>query len=70
MLAHGNKCLSTGGSVLILASQLRSLLTLFTVADQTMRQVDINIRWALIYNIAAISLAVGIGHPWGISITP
>ncbi|KAL8688795.1 MAG: hypothetical protein Q9224_004795, partial [Gallowayella concinna] len=30
MMAHGNKCLSSGGSVLILASKLHSLLTLFT----------------------------------------
>ncbi|KAL8678762.1 MAG: hypothetical protein Q9186_004913 [Xanthomendoza sp. 1 TL-2023] len=59
MMAHGNKCLSSGGSVLILASKLHSLLTLFTVAERTMKQVQANIIEALAYNTIAISLAVG-----------
>lgn len=70
MIAHGNKCLSAGGDVLILASKLQSLLTLFVVADGTMRQVQKNIVWALTYNIIAISLAVGAGQPWGLYISP
>lgn len=70
MIAHGNKCLSAGGNVLILASKLQSLLTLFMVADGTMRQVQTNINWALAYNVIAISLAVGAGRPWGLNISP
>ncbi len=70
MIAHGNKCLSAGGNVLILASKLQSLLTLFTVADGTMAQVRTNVVWALTYNMMAISLAAGVGEPWGLHISP
>lgn len=70
MIAHGNKCLSAGGNVLILASKLQSLSTLFSVADGTMRQVRRNVIWALIYNMMAISLAAGVGEPWGLHISP
>ena len=70
MIAHGNKCLSAGGNVLILASKLQSLLTLFAVADGTMKQVRTNVIWALTYNMMAISLAAGLGEPWGLYISP
>ena len=70
MIAHGNKCLSAGGNVLILASKLQSLLTLFVVADATMKQVRANVIWALTYNMIAISLAAGVGEPWGLHISP
>ena len=70
MIAHDNRCLSAGGNVLILASKLQSLLTLFIVAEGTMKQVRKNIIWALTYNMVAISLAAGVGEPWGLRISP
>ena len=70
MIAHGNRCLSAGGNILILASKLESLLTLFEVSDQTMRQVRANVRWALVYNAVAISLSMGVGHGFGFYISP
>lgn len=70
MIAHGNKCLSAGGNVLVLASRLQSLLTLFIVADGTMKQVRANVIWALTYNMMVISLAAGVGEPWGLHISP
>ena len=70
MIAHGNRCLSAGGNVLILASKLQPLLTLFVIAENAMKQVRANIVWALMYNSVAISLAVGVGQPFGIYITP
>ena len=70
MMAHGRKCLSSGGSVLILQSRLKSLLVMLDISRATMRQVSINITWALTYNIIAVALAVGIGEPFGLSISP
>ena len=70
MIAQGKKCLSAGGKVLILGSKLESLLTLFRISDQTMKQVNANIRWALMYNVVAVSLAMGVGQPWGLYISP
>lgn len=70
MIAHGKKCLASGGNVLILHSQLQSLLVLFDIAKSTMRQVAWNISWALAYNLVALGLAVGLGSPLGIAISP
>lgn len=70
MIAHGNKCLSAGGNILILASKLQSLSTLFIVADGSMKQVRANVIWALTYNMMAIILAAGVGEQWGLHISP
>lgn len=70
MVAHGKKCMSAGGSVLLLGSRLQSLLKLLHISDQTNKQVIANIRWALVYNVVAVSLAIGIGRPWGLYISP
>jgi len=70
MMAHGRKCLSSGGSVLILNSQLESLLELLYISKSTIRQVSANIAWALAYNVIAVALAVGLGSPLNLTITP
>jgi len=70
MIAHGRKCLSSGGSVLILRSHLNLLLTLLDIAKSTTRQISANIAWALAYNVIAVALATGLGNPVGLTITP
>ncbi|KAJ5204616.1 heavy metal translocatin [Penicillium cinerascens] len=70
MMAHGRRCFTTGGSVLIFQSQLSSLLTFLDISQSTMAQVSRNIRWALIYNMVTIALAVGLGSPFNLNITP
>lgn len=70
MIAHGRKCLSSGGNVLILQSELQAILTLLDIAKSTMWQVSANIAWALAYNIVAVSLAIGLGAPIGLGISP
>ena len=70
MMAHGRKCLSSGGSVLILNSQLQSLLKLLDISRSTMHQVSANIAWALVYNVIAVALAIGLGSPFNLTITP
>ena len=70
MMAHGRKCLSSGGSVLILHSQLQSLLKLLDISRSTIHQVLANIAWALLYNIIAVALAIGLGSPFNLTITP
>ncbi|KAJ9143435.1 Heavy metal translocatin [Pleurostoma richardsiae] len=70
MMAHGSRCLSSGGSVLILQSQIRLVETLLEISTSTMRQVTANIMWALAYNVFAVALAAGLGSPLNISISP
>jgi P-type E1-E2 ATPase len=70
MMAHGRKCLSSGGSVLILQSQLQALRILLDISRSTMRQVSFNIIWALSYNVVAVALAIGMGESFGLTISP
>jgi len=70
MIAHGRKCLSFGGSVLVLQSKLAALLTLLDIAKTTSSQVSANIAWALAYNVVAVALAVGVGIPDVFSLSP
>ena len=69
-MTHNQACMTTGGEVLVLNSSLTSLLRLFHISQQTMKQVRNNVTWAFTYNICALSLAMGILQPWGINITP
>ncbi|KAK7190642.1 copper-translocating p-type atpase [Paraphaeosphaeria sporulosa] len=70
MISNGRKCLTSGGSVLLLQPQLDSILTLLDISRKTMKQVSTNIRWVIAYNAIAVALAMGLGSPLGISITP
>lgn len=69
-MAHGKQCLTTGGNVLLLSSQLSSIPALFFVAKKTMAQVHFNLLWVLGYNVIALSLALGLRTPWDININP
>lgn len=70
MMAHGRRCFTSGGDVLIFQSHLGALLTLLDISRATMSQVSMNIIWALVYNVVAVALAVGLGSPLGLNITP
>lgn len=70
MICNGRKCLTSGGSVLLLQPQLKSITTLLEVTRDTMNQVSANIAWAIGYNIIAVALAVGLGGPFGVQISP
>ncbi|CAK7202668.1 hypothetical protein SEUCBS139899_005394 [Sporothrix eucalyptigena] len=68
MLAHGTRCLSAGGSVLILhAHQLGRLVTLLDLSRTTLWCVQANVIWAIGYNVLAVSLAVGLGDALGLT---
>ncbi|KAF2635182.1 heavy metal translocatin [Massarina eburnea CBS 473.64] len=70
MMSNGRKCLTSGGSVLLLQPQLDSILTLLDISRKTMQQVSTNIWWAVTYNTVAVALAIGLGAPIGIHISP
>lgn len=69
-MAHGKSCLTSGGSVVLLSSQLNAVPALFTIARETMNQVHFNLVWILAYNVIALSLALGAGASWGLTINP
>lgn len=70
MMSNGRKCLTSGGSVLLLQPQLESVTTLFDIANATMNQITTNISWVIMYNVVAVALAVGLGAPFGLKISP
>ncbi|KAF2114273.1 hypothetical protein BDV96DRAFT_647739 [Lophiotrema nucula] len=70
MMSNGRKCLTSGGSVLLLQPQLESIITLLDIARGTMEQVSKNLQWVIAYNLIAVVLAVGVGEPIGIRISP
>lgn len=70
MMSNGRKCLTSGGSVLLLRPQLDSITTLLEISRITMQQVSTNIAWVIMYNFVAVTLAVGLGAPFGVNISP
>ncbi|KAF2462845.1 HAD-like protein [Lindgomyces ingoldianus] len=70
MIVNGRKCLTSGGSVLLLRPQLQSLITLLEISRTVMRQVSTNIAWVITYNVVAVALAMGLGKPLHVEISP
>ncbi|KAF2797471.1 heavy metal translocatin, partial [Melanomma pulvis-pyrius CBS 109.77] len=70
MMSNGRKCLTSGGSVLLLRPQLDSITTLLEISRMTMHQVSTNIAWVIVYNFVAVALAMGLGAPFGVHISP
>ena len=55
--------------VLLSSPNLSHLTTLLQIAQMTMRQSRFNMIWALAYNAIAITLALGVGERWGMSVS-
>ena len=70
MMSNGRKCLTAGGSVLLLQPHLESVIRLLDISKGTLRQVNTNITWVVVYNAVAVALAMGVGAPVGLYITP
>ncbi|KAH7095472.1 E1-E2 ATPase-domain-containing protein [Paraphoma chrysanthemicola] len=62
-------CLAGTGSVVILSGDLNRLAELMSISKKVMWQAKLNTRWALVYNVVALTLAMGLLEPWGIVIT-
>lgn len=62
-------CFSGAGRVVIVSGNLQCLASLFSISKQVVAQARLNVQWALMYNVIAISLAMGLLEPWGLSIT-
>ena len=62
-------CLAGAGSVVILSGDLRGLAASFSMSRRVMAQAKMNIRWALIYNVIALSSVLGLFERWGVVIT-
>ncbi|KAJ4363615.1 hypothetical protein N0V83_009911 [Neocucurbitaria cava] len=62
-------CFSGAGNVVIVSGNLQSVTSLFSISKRVVAQAKLNIRWALVYNLMAISIAMGLFENWGVRIT-
>lgn len=56
------------GSVVIVSGDLRAIVALFAISEKVVWQAKVNVCWALVYNVFALSLALGAWEPWGLRI--
>jgi P-type Cu+ transporter len=70
MISTNRRCATLGGNVLILSPKLAALADLLDVTEHTMKMVASNLMWAFSYNIVALALAMGLGEPVGLTISP
>lgn len=62
--------LAGAASVLVISNDLQAVPTLFDISKQVVRQAKLNVAWALVYNVFALSLAMGMWERWGWSVKP
>lgn len=70
MMSNGPRCLTLGGSVLLLQPQLDSIHTLLDIVNMTMNEVFTNFMWAIVYNDIAVAFVVGLGALLNLHISP
>lgn len=57
------------GSVIIASGDLRALPVLFAISEKVVAQAKLNVCWTLVYNVFALSLALGCWEAWGLGIS-
>lgn len=60
---------TSAADIVFTSKNLRSLPALFPIANSVVMQAKLNVRWAIAYNLVALSLAVGLLEPMGLTIT-
>lgn len=57
-------------SVILNNNNLRKIITLIKMSEKTVKIIKENLFWAFIYNLLMIPVAIGIIHPFGLSLSP
>jgi Cu+-exporting ATPase len=52
-------CLAGSGGVIITSGSLEALVHIFEISRKVVRQAKWNVKWAITYNVVALSLAIG-----------
>lgn len=61
---------TVGGDIMVLNSDINSVPLVFDFARAAMKQIRLNVRWAFLYNLVALTLATGVMEPFGFVLTP
>lgn len=60
--------MADAADVLIMSPSLEAIPKLFEIARLSVKQARWNTRWAIGYNLIAVSLACGVFERWGLAI--
>jgi len=70
-IGSGTDVAIESSDVVLIRSDLNSIIDMFAVSKETMKVIKYNLFWAFFYNFAAIPIAAGLLYPWfGISFSP
>lgn len=70
-IGSGTDIALESADVILVRSELGSLIKMFAVSSAAIRIIRQNLFWAFFYNVAAIPLAAGLFYPWfGLSLSP
>ena len=70
-LQGGTQVASETAGIVLLRDRLSDVLAALSLSRMTLRTIYMNLGWAMIYNIIAIPIAVGLLLPiWNIVLTP
>jgi cation transport ATPase len=67
-MSAGTEVQRETANVILTSPSLKILPELLMISQKTVRQANLNTRWALAYNCVAIALAMGIGEKWGFKV--
>ncbi|KAF2435928.1 heavy metal translocatin [Tothia fuscella] len=68
LLSLNRACMTGAADVVIMSPSLEAVPKLFEIARLSVKQARWNTKWAIGYNVVAISLASGIFEQWGVAI--
>ena len=69
-IGGGTDIANDSSDVILVHNNLKDILTLFDISKRTVRNMKQNLFWAFFYNICMIPLAMGIFHPFGLTLNP
>jgi len=70
-IGSGTEVAIEASDVVLVRSELATVLNLFTVAHKSMRVIKQNLFWAFAYNVVAIPIAAGLLYPvFGLTLSP
>ena len=69
-IGSGTDIANDSSDVILVHNNLKDLITLFDISKKTVRNMKQNLFWAFFYNLCMIPLAMGIFHPFGLTLNP
>lgn len=69
-MSSGSDIAKESGDIVIVNSDLKSIIYFVKLAKETMKTIKQNLFWAFIYNAICIPVAAGIFYPFGIILMP